>query len=194
MGIAVYPRLGELLEAHRMTVAELERQIEARFGLSVDTKTLYRLTHPASVQRADLEIAGAAATVLGVGLDDIFEVRAQAADAGTEIGADDADLPPALCRRLSELFDRQSQGVLTPAEREEMEALVAEFGRRLHEHRLKEIARERGIAVEEARTQVAADLDRAIQWWRSIESDPRRRRAIERRAHQRRRAEIASAT
>ena len=75
MAVAVYPRLSELLRARNLSVAELERQIKRRFGLSVDPKTLYRLTYAEPVQRADLEIAGAAAAVLGVGLDDLFEVR-----------------------------------------------------------------------------------------------------------------------
>src|SRR6266542_4409937 len=75
MGIAVYPRLNELLRAHDLSVAELERRIERRFGLQVDPKTLYRLTHTDPIQRADLEIAGAVAEILGVGLDDIFDVQ-----------------------------------------------------------------------------------------------------------------------
>ena len=66
MGVAVYPRLSELLRANQLTVAELERQIEQRFGLEVDPKTLYRLSHTDPVQRADLQIAGAAAAILGV--------------------------------------------------------------------------------------------------------------------------------
>jgi hypothetical protein len=76
MGIAVYPRLHEILRARHLSVAELERQMELRFGLRVDAKTLYRLTHTAPIQRADLKVAGAAAAVLGVSLSDLFDVQA----------------------------------------------------------------------------------------------------------------------
>ena len=54
----------DLLRERDLTVAELERRIRRQFGLKVDPKTLYRLTHGDPVQRADLEIAGAAAVIL----------------------------------------------------------------------------------------------------------------------------------
>ncbi len=38
MGVAVYPRLGELLRESDLTVADLERQIERFFGLHVDQR------------------------------------------------------------------------------------------------------------------------------------------------------------
>lgn len=184
MSVAVYPRLGALLEANHMTVAELVRQIEARFGLSVDSKTLYRLTHADAVQRADLEIAGAAAAVLGVGLDDVFDVRAVPVD-GHDLPPE-ADLSPGQSRRLSDLFERQSNGTLTRDERREMEGLVSEFGKRLHEYRLGKIATERGISVEQARTQVANELDGALEWWQAFQGDPQQRRAVVARARKQR--------
>ena len=150
----MYPRLGELLIAHRMSVAELERQIEQRFGLTVDAKTLYRLAHRQPIQRADMEVAGAAAAILGIGLDDLFEVQAVPIEE-PEDGPDTALLPEQ-SRRLSELFDAQSRRGLTSDERQEIETLVADYGRRLHESRLQEIARKRGVTVEKARRQVAA--------------------------------------
>ena len=110
MSVAVYPRLAQLLAARRLTVAELERQIEERYGLSVNAKTLYRLAQPAPVQRADMEIAGAAATILGVGLDDLFVVDAVAVD---DDAAEAGILDPADSRRMAELVERQALRLLT---------------------------------------------------------------------------------
>lgn len=76
VGVAVYPRLGELLRASNLTVAELERQIEEQYGLAVDPEALHQLADGDPVQRADLEVAGAAAMILGVGLDELFTVEA----------------------------------------------------------------------------------------------------------------------
>jgi hypothetical protein len=175
VSVAVYPRLNELLRLHELTVAELERRIARRFGLSVDPKTLYRLASTEPVQRADLEIAGAVAAVLGVGLDDLFDVHAvPVADEESAAG----ELDPEQSRRLAELFDRQAHGTLTDSERQELEALVAEYGRRLHELRLQEIAQRRGVPVEQARREVEAQLEDALAWWRAFEADPRRRAAV----------------
>lgn len=179
MGVAVYPRLSELLRAKNLTVADLERQIERRFGLSVDPKTLYRLTHVEPVQRADLEIAGAAAAVLGVGLDDLFDVQVSLTDEGEEA---ETDLGPEESRRLAELFERQAVGALARAEQEELEGLVAEYGRRLHERRIQQFAQQRGIPVEQARHEAAAQFDQALAWWQSFGANAEGRRAVATRA------------
>jgi hypothetical protein len=148
VGIAVYPRLSELLRAKDLTVAELGRQIEQRFGLSVDPKTLYRLTHVDAVQQSDLEIAGAVAAVLEIDLGDLFDVRALPVNVGGQ--GTEAELGPEQSRRLAELFDRHARDSLTAAERQELEGLVSDNGRRLHEQRLREIAEQRSIGVERA--------------------------------------------
>ena len=64
MSVAVYPRLSALLRAANLTVAELERRIEQRFGLRVDPKTLYRLAHSEPIQRADLGLEAPAGATL----------------------------------------------------------------------------------------------------------------------------------
>jgi hypothetical protein len=107
--------------------------------------------------------------------------------------ADEPVLDPEQNRRLAELFDAQSRRPLAPAERGEVEALVSEFGRRLHDLRVKQIAARRGISVEAAGAATAADLEQALQWWRAVEADPRKRRALERRARARRQREITAA-
>jgi hypothetical protein len=160
-------------------VAELEREIKRRFGLSVDVKTLYRLASSGPVQRADLGIAAAAAAVLGVGLGELFDVQAVPIEDGAD--ALDPEFRPEQSRRLAALFDFQSQRELTMAEQEELDALVSDYGQRLHERRLREIAVGRGISVEEARGEAAADLNQAVRWWQSFETDPSRRIALAKR-------------
>ena len=175
MSIAVYPRLNQLLRDKQLSVAELERRIEQRFGFSVNVKTLYRFTSSERVQRADLEIAGAVASVLGVGLGDLFDVQATPVD---EHGEETSVLDSAESRRLADLFDRQSRGILSPGEQRELEDLVGEYGRCLHEVRVREYARQRDISLEEAGSDMAQDLDRSIAWWQGFEADPARRDAI----------------
>ena len=182
MGVVVFPRLGEWLRARNLSVAELERRIERRFGLAVDPKTLYRLAAPEAVQRADLEIAGAAASVLGIGLDDLFAVEAVPAD---EAEGGGPVLGRAAARRLAELFDRQARTGLSQPEQTELDALVADYGRRLHERRLRELARRRGVPLARARRKAQAELDGALGWWRAFEADPARRRAVAARARDR---------
>jgi hypothetical protein len=189
MGVTVYPQLGALLAARRLSVSALEREIEGRFGLSVDPKTLYRLTQEGPVQRADLEIAGAAAAVLGVGLDDLFRVEATPMDAPTAPERD--DLPPAQAARLSELFGMQARRLLTEAERAEVGALVSEYGRRRHERHVSRYAERHGVSHAEARRAVEGELAEAERWWREFEADPARRRAFVRQVR-RRRADAAA--
>ena len=43
MSVAVYSRLGELLEARNLTVAELGDQITSRYGLVVDAEVVARM-------------------------------------------------------------------------------------------------------------------------------------------------------
>ena len=184
MGVTVYPQLGALLAARKLSVSALERQIEERFGISVDPKTLYRLTQAAPVQRADLEIAGATAAVLGVGLDDLFRVEAIPV-AGTA-DADEDDLPPTQSARVAELFGFQARRLLSEDERAELEALVAEYGRRLHERHVRAYAEQHRVPVEEARTTIEGELAEAERWWQAVQVDPARRRALLRQVKRRR--------
>ena len=192
MGIAVYPRLDELLRARGLTVAELERRIERQFNMTVDPKTLYRLTHADPIQRADLEIAGAVAKVLDVRLDDLFDVQATPALAsgegnGFDLPPEELDLSPDTSRRMSELFERQSRVGLTPAEQEELNRLVGENGHLLHERRIREIAQLRGVSVEQAREEVARELAQALDWWKTWDADPENRRKLVAEVRRRRR-------
>jgi len=184
VGVTVYPRLGALLAERHLSVSALEREIEARYGLPVDPKTLYRLTQGAPVQRADLEIAGAAAAVLGVGLDDLFQV--EATPLGAPLPAVEGDLPPDQAARLSVLFGLQAQRLLTDAEREEVATLVGEYGRRRHEAFVHRYAARHGLTEEEARRAIETEVAEADRWWKALEADPARRRSLIQRAKRQR--------
>jgi transposase len=173
MGVTVYPQLATLLEERRLTVAELERQIKARFGLTMNIKSLYRLAQSTPVQRADLEIAGAAAAVLGVGLDDLFYVETSAGDDDREplLGPDDS-------KRLAELQEQQAHTALTNSEWSELETLVARYGLALHERRMEILAQQRNISLEQAQRESAAELEQARAWWKALETNPERQEII----------------
>ena len=182
MSVIVYPRLGQLLRERHLTVAELERQIEERFGLSVNPKTLYRLTQTTPVQRADLEIAGATAAILDVDLGDLFAVEAVPTAPGD--AADARLFGPEDNRRMAALLDWQEHYPLSEAEWTELERLVATYGQLLHERRLRELAAKRGVPIAQVRRETEEQLDRAREWWRAFEADPDKERLIAEQAAQ----------
>lgn len=174
MSVVVYPRLSELLREKNVTTADLTHDIEERLGLRVSRHTLERLTSAAPIRHADLELAGAVANVLGVELNDIFTIEATPAADDEE----DEVLDPNQSRRMRELYDRQGQRALTDDERTELDGLVAAYGHRLHERRMREFAQRRGIPIEQAEREAAADLAEALDWWQEVQSDPARLEAL----------------
>src|SRR5687768_12580182 len=114
MGVAVYPRLEQLLHDRNLTAADLARLIEARYGVAVAAGSLARLTSADPAGHDDLTVAGAAAAVLGVGLGELFDVQAVPVGAGrtSEEGLE-SYLDEPSTRRLFELFDRQGRMQLT---------------------------------------------------------------------------------
>jgi len=73
MSVMVYSRLGDLLRTRNLTVGDLQHQIAARFGWTVDARTLNRLARAERVRGPNIEIVAA---VLGVRLDDVLRVDA----------------------------------------------------------------------------------------------------------------------
>jgi transcriptional regulator with XRE-family HTH domain len=176
MGVTVYSRLGDLLRARNLTVADLQDRIAARFGLAVDARTLDRLARSERVRRPDLEVAAAVASVLDIGLDDLFAV--DAVPLGAEDTTDSYDpaegddiLAPEQSRRLSELFDLRDRRSLTEEEQVELNALVAAWGRAVNERGIHELAARRGVPVEQMRAEVLADVERALAWWREAQAN-----------------------
>ncbi len=192
MGVMVYSRLGDLLRARNLTVDDLQRQIATRFDLAVDARTLDRLARDERVRRPDVEIAAATAAVLDVRLDDLFAVDTPLMGENGAIGTDRVTeeedvLPPEQSRRLSELFDLRDQRPLTDDERAELDALVGAWGRAVSEREFAEVARRRGIPVEQVRAESLAEVERALAWWMEIEADPARRAEVVRDAQERQR-------
>ena len=176
MGVPVSSRLGELLHARNLTVADLQDRIAARFGLAVDTRTLDRLARSDRVRRPDLEVAAAVASVLDIGLDDLFAVDAvplgaeDTTDSYDPAEGDDILAPEQSCR-LSELFDLRDRRPLTEEEQVELNALVAAWGRAVNERGIHELAARRGVPVEQVRAEVLADVDRVLAWWQETQAN-----------------------
>jgi transcriptional regulator with XRE-family HTH domain len=192
MSVMVYSRLGDLLRVRNLTVSDLQRQIAARFGLTVDTRMLERLARAERVRRPDLEVAAAAAAVLDASLNDVFAVEAVPIDDGDATGAhdnaEDDILDPNQSQRLQALFDVRERRPLTPDEQAEMRVLVAEYGHRVHERGVRELAARRNLPLEQVRAEVAADFERALAWWDEVQADPARLEALVDEARERQRA------
>lgn len=154
MTVVVYPQLGELLRARHLTVADLERQLRQRFGLTVNTKTLYRLTKPEPIQRADLEVALATAAVLGVSLDELFTMQTISDEADETVSAEDA----AVNKRISELFERRATRSLISGEQEELDRLLIDYSRLARDRELRRYAATHGLSFEQARDQIRAEV------------------------------------
>ncbi len=103
-------------------------------------------------------------------------------------GASEDDvLTPAQSRRLSDLFDLRSQRPLTDDERAELDALVGAWGRAVSERAFAEVARRRGVPVEQVRAESLAETERVLAWWKEVEADPARREEVVRDARKRQR-------
>jgi len=196
VSVMVYSRLGELLRVKDLSVDELRSRIARRFGLTVDARTLNRWTRGERVRRPDLELAGAAAAVLEVGLDDVFAVEAIPVDdedqdsAATVVSEEERDdiLDPEQSRRLRELYALQGRRLLTTAEWAEMDVLVSEFGRRVYQRGVRVIAERDGRPVEQVETDLAAERDRVSAWYQELRSDPERLEAAIQQARARQQA------
>jgi len=182
VSVMVYSRLGDLLRTRNLTVSDLQHQIAARFGRTVDARTLDRLARAERVRRPDLEVAATAAEALDVSLNDVFAVKTAPANAGEPPMDDLADeediLDPAQSRRLQKLFDLQDRRALSADEQAEMRGLVAEYGRRVHEQGVRRIAEQRHLPLEQARAEIAEDFEQRLAWWAEVQADPVRLQAL----------------
>lgn len=115
------------------------------------------------MQRADLEVAGATAAILGVGLDALFAVEATPVDAEEHDPAP-SYLTPEQSQRLALLFDRQAHGDLAADERAELDSLVATYGRGLRERQVRDYAARLGLPIEQARREIASRFEEAVAW------------------------------
>ncbi len=79
---------------------------------------------------------------------------------------------------MSALIEKQKCQLLADDEWDELEAIVATYGRQLHERRMQAFARQRGVPVEQVRRETAAQLAEAHAWWDAFEADPDRERVL----------------
>lgn len=84
-------------------------------------------------------------------------------------------LTPQESRRLAELFELQDDRGLSDGEQAELRALVDTYGLLMHEQRMHQFARQRGIPVDQVRRETQDQLDEALEWRRAFEADPARR-------------------
>ncbi len=196
VSVMVYSRLGDLLRTRNLTVSDLQHQIAARFGRTVDARTLDRLARAERVRRPDLEVAATAAEALDVSLNDVFAVETAPANAGEpamdDLAAEEDILDPAQSRRLQKLFDLQDRRSLSADEQAEMRALVAKYGRRVHEEGVRRIAEQGHLPLEQARAEIAEDFEQRLAWWAEVQADPARLQALVDEALERRRERVGA--
>lgn len=183
MAVAIYGQLDRLLRERNLTIDDLKRQIEQRYGLVVEDATLDRIARPTPEGYANLTAAGAAASVLGVGLDDLFAVSAISID-------DDPSklsfLSEDETQRLWALQDLQDERKLSHDEQHELEGLMETYGRRLNDFYRQREAHGRGVSAEQVEHEEAERIAKATSWLASLESDPARYAAFVERVKQQR--------
>ncbi len=87
-------------------------------------------------------------------------------------------LDPDDSNRLAALQEQFAHAVLTDEEESELESLVARYGLALHERRMRILARQRTISVEQAERESAAELEQAHIWWDTFATNPEREQII----------------
>ena len=176
MAVAVYPHLDALLQERGLSILELKRIIEDRYGLAVDFNKLQSLAGSEPVDQTDLTLAGAVATVLGVSLNDLFSVEALPTE--TPFAPEVSLLSDAQSQRLSDLLTRQDEGTLDSKDARELEQLVDEYGRTVREYHLRSYAAKQGISFEEAEREVDRRFAAESTWLRDLDASPGGREAL----------------
>jgi len=180
MSLAVYSRVGSVLQEAGLDLEDLRDHIAVRYGLAVDNQVLAALARNGRVQRPDIEILEAVALTLEVRVDDLLDVRdVETAGAGTVFSDDGTPLDPERDARLRELTALRDWGdrPLTEVETSELETLIAAMRRALVEGHIHAAARRLGVPVEVARGQIMAQAKDAADFWESLVADPERMEA-----------------
>ncbi|MCA1599277.1 MAG: hypothetical protein LC769_09730 [Chloroflexi bacterium] len=175
MSLAVYSRVGSVLQEAGLGLEDLRDHIAVRYGLAVDNQVLAALARDGRVQRPDIEILEAVALTLEVRVDDLLDVRdVETAGARTVSSDDDILLDPDRDARLRELRALRDWGdrPLTEAETGELETLIAAMGRALNERGIHAVARHLDIPVEVARERIMAQVRDAADYYAALEVDP----------------------
>lgn len=173
MGVVVYSSVKTLLTNKRLTLTDLERGIKERYGVVIRRGALIHLMQATSIQRVDIQVAGAVARFLEVPLGSLFDVRvnedAPQTDAREVTG--EAYLNRGNEYSLIRLFQRQDQGNITGKERRRLETLVAKQAQLRNTDLLQRIASDDGQNIDAVRVEIEADVEKAVRTWHEFQGN-----------------------
>lgn len=186
MALAVYSRVGSMLQAAGMDLDEVRMLVAARYGVTLDRAALAALAQDGRVQRLDIEVLEAVAMILQAPVDDLLQVRAL----GPAVVPDDVLLDPRRDMRLHELAALRDQGdrPLTEEEARDLEMLLAQAGRALVERDLALAAERLDLPLEVVRDRITTHTAEATRFWAELGADPARMAAEVEEARARRQA------
>ena len=176
MALAVYSRVGSRLREAGVDLENLRAVIAARYGLTIDRRTLAALAQDGRVQRPDIEVLEAVALILRVRVDDLLDVRTLEPAEAVSVVSDDVLLDAerdARLRNLAELRDRGDRP-LSEADVRELETLIAQAGRALVERDIAAAAQRLGVPSEVAHTYITTQVADAARFWAELGADPPR--------------------
>jgi len=174
MSLAVYSRVGSLLQEAGVDLEELRGRIAVRYGRDIDERTLAALMQDGRLQRPDIELLEAVALTLDVRVDDLLDVRDVGMTGADFPSDDDILLDPERETRLRELTALRDgeDRPLTDAEADELETLIAAMRHALVERHIHAAARRLGVPVEVARERIMAQAKDAAEYYAALEADP----------------------
>ncbi len=174
MALAVYSRVGSVLRARGASLDDVRALIASRYGLAIDARSLTDLARDGRLQRPDIEMLKAVASILKVRVDDLLDVRNLEVDAAVTAPDHDILLDPERderLRHLKTLRDR-SDRPLTELEADELDALTTATARALIDRHIRELAEHRAVPVETVRAWVMDAVEDAARVAAELEADP----------------------
>jgi hypothetical protein len=186
--VAVFSRLDSLLQERNLTIADVRQQIDALYGVVDNNATLEHLASGEVLEEVNLNVVGAVAGLLGVTLNDLLHAFALPVSMLNPPSEPDF-LTEEEGRRLSELFDRQDEGLLTADEQRELEELVYDkYGKRLNDYYLQKEAKRRDVSIEQVQREEDERIAKAMKYHEWLDADPRRRQELAKRVRERKAA------
>jgi len=174
MALAVYSRVGSVLRATGADLDDVRALIASRYGLAIDARSLADLARDGRLQRPDIEMLKAVASILDVRVDDLLDVRDLEVGDAVTAPDDDILLDPERDERLRHLRALRDRGdrPLTNLEGDELDALTAATARALIDRHIRELAKHRTVPIETARAWVMDAAEDAARVAAELEADP----------------------
>ena len=201
MGIEVYPQLSSVLAERGLTAEDVARQIRDQFGLNVSVTMVTQLAQQGSLHAANIEVAVAAAQVLGIGLDDLFisvAHRVATDEERTPLDEKATTSPHSIAEdnqpiyfkgysqeEIASLLDDHTYEYPGSENQGHVANLIDEYGRVLYDRHLGAYASEREITIKQARMELTTSYAALVEWQRAFEADPKRQEAVRERARNR---------